>query len=235
MKKVAVIDSGSGGLNVLSKLFASAHDCQFLYLADEKNAPYGEKSKQNLIKIAKNLVEMLNYSFHPDVIVFACNTLTACAIRAMRMIYPNINFIGCEPAIKPACQKYNPTEVLLLAKDATIKHSALVKKYADMQTLAIKNLPTLIDQNLFDLNSLIPYLRQQILPYSPKAIVLGCTHFEAIKTQISSFCTAELFSSSEGISKRLGSFCAPHGGNDCFFMTTGSGESLPKFFHYLFN
>ena len=50
------------------------------------------------------------------------------------------------------------------------------KKYADMQTLAIKNLPTLIDQNLFDLNSLIPYLSQQILPYSPKAIRSSMGH-----------------------------------------------------------
>lgn len=235
MKKVAVIDSGSGGLNVLKNLLGSVHDCQFLYLADEKNAPYGQKNKQNLINIAKNLVELLNSFFKPDIIIFACNTLTAAAIKRMRALYPHIIFVGCEPAIKPACEKYDESEVLLLATPATIKYSALAKKYPRMRTLAIQNLPTLIDQNLFDLDCLTPYLKQNILPLLPKAIVLGCTHFEAIKAQISSFCDAELFASSQGIAKRLNCFCPQSGGNDCFFMTTGEGESLPKFFHYLFN
>lgn len=235
MKKVAVIDSGSGGLNVLKSLLNSVHDCQFLYLADEKNAPYGEKSKQNLIKIAKSLVDFLNSFFKPDIIIFACNTLTAASIKSMRNLFPQITFIGCEPAIKPACEKYAQSDVLLLATPATIKYSALAKKYNDMQKLAIDNLPSLIDENLFDLDALTDYLQENILPLSPKAIVLGCTHFEAIKQQISSFCDAELFASSQGIAKRLNTFCPSSGGNDCFFMTTGDGESLPKYFHYLFN
>ena len=235
MKKVAVIDSGSGGLNVLKNLFACAHDCQFLFLADEKNAPYGDKDKKTLINIAKYLVDFLNSFFKPDIVVFACNTLTAAAIRSVRKLYPQITFIGCEPAIKPACQKFAENEVLLLATNTTLKCSPLLKKYPQVRTLSIQNLPSLIDQNLFDLDCLTPLLKQHIQLVSPRAIVLGCTHFEAIKPQIKSFCDCQFFGSSEGIGKRLCEFCPSSGGNDCFFMTTGEGDSLAKYYHYFFN
>lgn len=233
MKKVAVIDSGSGGLNTLKKLFYSASGCQFLFLADEKNAHYGEKSASELKNIACELIDFLNSFFMPDIIVIACNTLTAAAIDYVRKKYPKITFIGCQPAIKPAYQKYAPSDILLLATPTTLKECKILRKYKGINSLSIDSLPSLIDQNLFDLDSLTDYLEEWIAPFSPKAIVLGCTHFEAIKKQISSFSNAELFTSSEGIAKRLNQYCHDGGGNDCSFMTTGSGESLPKFFHYL--
>ncbi len=233
MKKVAVIDSGSGGLNVLKELFHSSSGCQFLFLADEKNAHYGNKSKAQLQQIACDLVDLLNLFFKPDVIVFACNTLTSAAIDHVRKTYPEITFIGCEPAIKPAREKYAPKDILLLATPTTIKECKLLKKYEGINAISIDSLPSLIDNNLFDLDSLIPYLEENIAPFSPKAIVLGCTHFEAIKNQIAAFSDAELFGSSHGISKRLQEFCHDAGGNDCSFMTTGDGGSLPAYFHYL--
>ena len=233
MKQVAVIDSGSGGLNVLKELFADCKDCNFLFLADEKNAPYGQKSQKELINISCYLIDFLNSFFMPDIIIFACNTLTATTIDFVRKKYKNIIFIGCEPALKPACAKYRQEEVLLLATPVTLEKSKLIKKYKNVNKLAIENLPMLIDKNLFDLDLLVPILKSNIEIYSPKAIVLGCTHFEAIKKQISSFTNAELFGSSIGIAKRLNNFCNKTGGCDCSFMTTGDGSSLANFYHYL--
>ncbi len=231
MKKVAVIDSGSGGINVLKQLFLTCHDCKFLYLADEKNAPYGEKTLFQLQEIAAELIDFLQKVFAPEIIVFACNTLTATAIEYVREKYPNIIFVGSQPALKPACQKYGEENVLLLATPTTIRESQFLHSYPNVATLSIDGLPTLIDENLFELENLIPLLQESLLPYSPKAIVLGCTHFEALK-EVLSFKNAELFSSSEGIAKRLSEFCSQQGGNDVNFMTTGSGESLAKFYSY---
>lgn len=232
MKKIAVIDSGSGGINILKNLVKSVSGCQFLYLADDKNSPYGNKSKQELIKIGKNLVTLLQSFFNPDIVVVACNTLTSTAISTLRETFPEIKFIGCEPALKPACKKYEQREVLLLATPATIANSRLVKLYPHVHTLAIDNLPKMIDQNLFELDLLIPLLRENIQPLQPKAIVLGCTHFEGIKNQILSFSNAELFFSSDGISRQLGKLTTDEGGNDVSFMTTGDGETLSKYYHY---
>lgn len=232
MKKIAVIDSGSGGINVLKNLFKSLSGCQFLYLADDKNSPYGNKSKQELIEIGKNLVVFLQSFFNPEIVVVACNTLTSAAISTLRETFPEIKFIGCEPALKPACNKYRQEDVLLLATPATIANSRLVKLYPHVRTLAIDNLPKKIDQNLFELDLLIPLLRENIQPLQPKAIVLGCTHFEGIKDQISSFSDVELFSSSDGILRQLGKLTTDEGGNSVSFMTTGDGGTLSKYYHY---
>ena len=156
---------------------------------------------------------------------------TATAIEYVREKYPNIIFVGSQPALKPACQKYGEENVLLLATPTTIRESQFLHSYPNVATLSIDGLPTLIDENLFELENLIPLLQESLLPYSPKAIVLGCTHFEALK-EVLSFKNAELFSSSEGIAKRLSEFCSQQGGNDVNFMTTGSGESLAKFYSY---
>lgn len=232
MKKVAVIDSGSGGINVLKSMFQSAHGCQFLYLADDKHSPYGDKSKSELINIGIELVAFLQSFFKPDIVVIACNTLTSTAISSLRKTFSDIQFIGCEPALKPACEKHRQEKVLLLATPATIKHNRLIAAYPQVRTLAIDNLPTLIDQNLFELDALTDLLREKIQPFNPDAIVLGCTHFEAIKKQLSSFSQAKLFSSSQGIARMLSRFAIDEGGNDVSFMTTGDGESLGKYFHY---
>lgn len=232
MKKIAVIDSGSGGINVLKSMFSSARGCQFLYLADDKNSPYGNKSEQELIEIGTNLVVFLQSFFAPDIIVIACNTLTSAALSTLRKTFPNIKFIGCEPALKPACEKYKQEDVLLLATPATIANSRLVKSYPHVRTLAIDNLPKLIDENLCQLDVLTPLLAENIEPFQPKAIVLGCTHFEGIKKQLSSFSQAEFFFSSDGISRQLGKLATNDGGNDVSFMTTGDGETLGKYFHY---
>lgn len=232
MKKVAVIDSGSGGVNVLKYLFKNVQGCQFLYLADDKNSPYGEKGKKQLKKIGENLVIFLQSFFNPDIIIIACNTLTSTAIELLRKKFPDIVFIGCEPAIKPACKKYDQTDVLLLATPATIKHNHLIGTYPHVRTLAIKNLPKLIDENLFELDCLQPLINQQLKSFKPKAIVLGCTHFEAIRNQILRAQNVELFSSCEGIAKRLQQYLdETEKSNEVSFMCTQE-TSPAKYYHY---
>lgn len=232
MKKVAVIDSGSGGINVLKSAFASAHGCQFLYLADDAHSPYGNKSKSELIEIGAHLVSFLQSFFAPDIVIVACNTLTSAALPTLRKRFSNIKFIGCEPALKPACKSYKQEEVLLLATPVTIKYNRLINMYPHVRTLAIDNLPKLIDENLGQLDVLTPLLAENIQPFQPNAIVLGCTHFEGIKKQIASFSQAQLFSSSDGIARQLNKFATDEGGNDVSFMSTGDGETLGKYFHY---
>ena len=233
MKNVAIIDSGSGGINVLKTLLQECEGFNFLYLADTAYAPYGEKSKKFLKSRAEELVLFLKKIFSPEIIVFACNTLTAVAIKSVRKSHPEIEFVGCEPAIKPACEKFDQKDVLVLATPVTIKESRLIKKYPQLQTMALPELPMLIDQNLFELENLNEYLAQILKDASSPAVVLGCTHFEAVRGQIADLTGAEIFGSSEGIAKRLQTFSDGDHQTNCSFMTTGDPEILPKFYHYL--
>ena len=233
MKKVAIIDSGSGGINVLRTLMAECKGFQFLYLADTEFAPYGEKTKKDLVKRAEKLVLFLKQIFNPEIIIFACNTLTAVAIKEMRKAFPEIEFIGCEPAVKPDCEEFDQEKVLILATPVTLNRSELIKRYPFVKKKSIKNLPKLIDENLFELEKLDETLLRELKDLKISAVVLGCTHFEAIRKQIENITGAKIFGSSEGIAKRLSHFSDGTNEVCCSFMTTGKNEDLIKFYYFL--
>ena len=73
MKKIAVFDSGFGSISVIreiQKIFKG----ELIYFADQKNFPYGKKSKSQLTKIITNRIKFLEEKFNPDLIVVGSNT-----------------------------------------------------------------------------------------------------------------------------------------------------------------
>lgn len=233
MKNVAIIDSGSGGVNVLKILMKQCRGFNFLYFADNKCAPYGDKDTDFLNKRAVEIVSLLEKIFKPEIIIFACNTLTSVAIKNVRKMFPNIIFIGCEPAIKPACEEFNQEEVLLLATKVTIDNCQLIKKFPKVKKIVVPNLPKLIDENLFEVKNLSEYLQNQLDGINYSAIVLGCTHFEALRPVLADISKAKLFGSNMGIAKMLARYESKDEGNNCSFMVSGNEGELPKLFHYL--
>lgn len=233
MKRVAIIDSGSGGVNVLKSLMTNCKGFDFLYFADNEFAPYGEKSSAFLQARANELVGFFQKIFAPEIVIFACNTLTAVAIEEARKNFPHLKFIGCEPALKPACEQFDQKDVLLLATEVTTKKCRLVKSYPNIQKKVIPSLPKLIDEHLFELEVLQPYLEENLKDLKFSAIVLGCTHFEAIRQNLCQISGAKLFGSNFGIAKMLSSFGGEGEQNSCSFMTSGNPDNLPKLFHFL--
>lgn len=232
MKKVAIIDSGSGGVNVMARCKKLCPYCNYLLFLDEKNLPYGEKSEEELKKIAIDLVENIKNIFNPEIIIIGCNTLTSVAISSLRIMFPQIIFIGSEPALLPAVREFNIKDVLVLATDVTIKNCRMLKDWQDI-CFCPKNLPKIIDDNLFDRKNIELYLEDALQGKKAKAVVLGCTHFEGIKPELSKILNyPKFFDTSEGIAKRLLSFCDTS--NNCQFqiMTSGNGRNIGKFYHY---
>ena len=200
MKKIVFIDSGIGGLHIMracEKIIDNAH---FIYVADTLNAPYGEKKSRFLRKNALKLLKKLDCFYSPDAFVIACNTLTITAIKTLRK-HIKIPIIGVEPALKKA--KINGGDTILLATPRTLKNykkldrkitKSLKKEYSAQNLiypkeqkifkLAIKNLPTQIENNLENLSALKPliekYLNQKQFE-NVENLVLGCTHFIALK------------------------------------------------------
>lgn len=208
--KIGVFDSGIGGTTVLAAIKIILPDEEYKYTADSKNCPYGEKSEEELKQIvSKNTEELKKWG--AEIIVIACNTATTKCINYLREKYPELQFVGTEPAIKLAAET-NAKNILVMATPGTIA-SERTKSLAEenrregqnITLLACPGLADTIEQNL-DINKKLAELFQDLNSknYQPDVIVLGCTHYSLIKPEIQSFFpSAKLVDGNEGVAKRV--------------------------------
>lgn len=206
--KIGFFDSGKGGTSVLSAVKSLLPDAEYKYIADSKNCPYGEKSDVDLKKITKLHVDNLK-SWGAEIIVIACNTATTRCIEYLRGEFPELKFVGTEPAIKLAAES-NAKNILVMATPGTIKSErlqTLVKSNQKPgQNITLLACPGLADAIEHDQN--IASTLDQILEGIPTAdfdlVVLGCTHYSLIKPEIQQkFPSAKLVDGNEGVAKRV--------------------------------
>ena len=115
---IGVFDSGIGGISIWKEIVSLLPNEDTIYLADSKNAPYGQKSKENIIALSiKNTEYLIGRGC--KIIVVACNTATTNAIAYLRANY-DVPFIGIEPAIKPAALKTKTKNIGILATKGTL-------------------------------------------------------------------------------------------------------------------
>ena len=118
-KKIGILDSGIGGTTVLNEIIKLLPKEDYVYYADSKNNPYGEKSPKEIYKIVENIVEFLLKEKDCKMIVIACNTATTRCMKKLKEKYKDIPFVGTVPAIKVACDN-NYKHTLVLATPSTI-------------------------------------------------------------------------------------------------------------------
>lgn len=235
MKNVLLIDSGSGGINILKECVKVVPSCNYLMFCDNKNLPYGNKTKEKLQEITLENLKNIYAFFKFDIVILACNTLTCTCLDVCRQKFPNVIFIGTVPAIKPALKEFKAEEILVLATEVTIKHNILINKTPN---LILKPMPTLasdIDNSLDELSVLKEGLQKQLQGYKPKAVVLGCTHYIAIKDILGDILgnDVKFFAPANGIARRLKSFVDDKQITyQLQFMVTASQECLPRFWYY---
>ena len=212
--KIGVFDSGMGGLTVLHRAARMLPYADFLYYADEKNVPYGEKTREEIIAFADEAVRYM-VEKGVDAVVIACNTATSCAIRFLREKY-GIPFVGMEPAVKLAVEKYSVPgkRVLVTATPLTVREEKLarliekVDKEHIADTLALPGLVRFAERNEFCSAQVEEYLRLCLYGYntsSYSAVVLGCTHFNYFKDTFRKLLAPEtaIVDGSEGTVRRL--------------------------------
>ena len=208
MKRIGVFDSGIGGLTVLEELKKLLPNEDYLFYADSKNCPYGEKSDTELYDITSNIVD---YLINKDckIIVIACNTATTRCIKYLRDKYKDMTFIGTEPAIKVACDR-DYKNILVMATPATIaseRTSILVndnkKDYENVYLVPCEGLADAIETDNFKKQEeIISSIYNEYKDKEIDAIVLGCTHYPHIKDLISKYFTnAELLDGGNGVAR----------------------------------
>lgn len=211
--KIGLFDSGIGGTTILNAIKKILPNVEYKYIADTKNCPYGEKSAEELRKITSARTKELA-DWGAEIIVIACNTATAGHITYLREKYPNIKFVGTEPAIKVAADS-GAKNILVLATPNTITSDRtkilIEKNQKPGQNIELLSCPGLADtiekyystDNRQPIIDLLKTLFENIT-IIPDTIVLGCTHYSLIKELISSFFpSAKLVDGSAGVARRV--------------------------------
>lgn len=186
---IGVFDSGVGGISVLRELVALMPEEDFIYYGDSLHAPYGTKTHDEVHQYVLAIVEKLLMQ-DVKIIVIACNTATSVSIRILRQLYPQVHFVGIEPAIKPAAEHRPGTRVLVMATPMTLSEEKFQKNVARFQEMAdfipvpCPGLMELIEGGHLSDEPARTYLTRLLAPYFTQpvgAIVLGCTHYPFIR------------------------------------------------------
>ena len=211
--KIGFFDTGLGGATIFKEAYKEING-DFIYLADIKNSPYGVKDFETVkVLTEQNIVTLMNLGC--KIIVLACNTATSAAISFLRLKYPDIIFIGAEPAIKPALENCNNMKILLTATSLTLKGNKLfhlltkLNGVNNVELLPLDELVEFADESSkirYDLAE--EYLNQKFSKYNFdnfSGIVLGCTHFPIFKDVFRSILPKhmEIYDSSDGITNNL--------------------------------
>lgn len=194
---IGFFDSGVGGISVLKTAFSLMPNENYIYYGDNLNAPYGEKSEEEIKELS---LAAAAYLFEKGVkaIVVACNTATSTSVREMRERF-SLPVISMEPAVKPALEASPGGRVLVLATPATVSQqrylSLLDKLKAGDRVISVGcgGLAELVEQGRADEASVHAYLAEKLRFLSGEevaGVVIGCTHYSFIENEIKSYIDA---------------------------------------------
>lgn len=188
---IGFFDSGVGGTSIWKEVITLLPKENTIYLSDSKNAPYGEKSKDQIIDLCiKNTDFLLKQNC--KLIVVACNTATTNAIDYLRTTY-KVPFIGIEPAIKPASLVTKTKTIGILATKGTLnsklfeKTTSLLSKDIIIKETVGKGLVELIENGKLystEMTSLLKSYLKPMIANNIDSLVLGCTHYPYLISQI---------------------------------------------------
>jgi glutamate racemase len=182
---VGMFDSGIGGLSVLRAIRGQMPEEDVIYLGDQGHIPYGPRPMQQIREFSEAITNFL-LAQEAKIIVVACNTASAAALKHLRKIFPQVQFVGMEPAVKPAVEHTRTGRVGVLATPATFQgalYASVVERFASGVQLFQNTCDGLVqrieagdldgdDTRIILETALLPMLENNI-----DTVVLGCTHY----------------------------------------------------------
>jgi len=183
--KIGILDSGIGGLTVLKSLLRKCPDHEYIYYGDTIHLPYGEKSREEIIGYANNIINFFE-SENIDLIIIACGTLSS----NKEFLKSKKRLIDIISPLKGKLDNYN--KISIMATPLSIKTNAF-KKYINTKIDLIscpKLVPIIESEDYSDLDNVLEkYLENSI---DSDALILGCTHYPIVKDSIIKFFNKEI-------------------------------------------
>ena len=189
---IGVFDSGAGGLTILSALRQELSYENYIYFGDTAHCPYGTRSDAEIIDLSVQANRFL-IELGVKLIVVACNTASQAALNTLRATFPSVHFVGVIPAVKPAARATKKGRIGIAATNQAAKAiylQQLIDEFAGgIQAYAVgcPELVTLVERGELDgpaVEETVKQVLQPILLEDVDVIVLGCTHFPALRPVI---------------------------------------------------
>ncbi len=212
--RIGIFDSGIGGLNIAAAIRQALPSERLLYFGDNAHVPYGERKADEIIGFSTAITEALLGNGCRSIVI-ACNTASSVALVPLRERFPQVPFVGMEPAVKPAAEHTRSGVVGVLATRATVEGRAMADvverfgKGVEVISQACPGLAHRIDGGDFDGPQTEALLRGWIEPMLERgidALVLGCTHYPLVRPLIEQIAGqgVRVIEPSEAIARRLG-------------------------------
>ncbi len=185
---IGIFDSGVGGLSVLRAIRAQMLEESILYFGDQVHIPYGPRPMMQIRDFSEAITQFL-LKHDAKIIVVACNTASAAALKYLRETFPDVDFVGMEPAVKPAAEHTQTGKVGVLATPATFQgalYASVVERFANGVELfqnTCNGLVQQIEQGNLQGEETHHILSEALLPMLEKnidTVVLGCTHYPLV-------------------------------------------------------
>lgn len=206
---IGVFDSGLGGLTVVREINRLLPAENVLFLADQANLPYGEKTPTEISRLIKAAVPTL-IAEGAKVVVIACNSASVATIEELRVQYPETPFVGVIPAIKPAIERTKTGTIAVFATNATLNSSlyaGLKETHAGEVTvleIACPEWVGMVESGRFAEEKVRKPV-EQALEAGADQLVLGCTHYPFLTDLLAEVVAdrAELVDSGAGVARQV--------------------------------
>ena len=182
---IGVFDSGVGGLSVLRAMRELMLTEHLIYFGDQEHVPYGLRPVEEVRAFSEGITRFLLLE-GAKLIVVACNTASAAALTFLRQNFPDVMFVGMEPAVKPAAETTRSGVVGVLATPATFQgalYASVVERFANEVELLQSTCPGLVQEiekgNLAgrETREILESALRPMLEKNIDTVVLGCTHY----------------------------------------------------------
>lgn len=182
--KIGVFDSGIGGLTVLKSLI-SKYKAHYIYFGDTLNIPYGEKSKDELLKLTEKIIRFFEKE-KVDLIIVACGTVSSNIYDELSK-KTNIKMINIVYNIIDLIKKDNPSNIAVLATKKTIDSHIFKNNINNIIEISCPKIVPYIEKNIGNINDILKEYLSYIKEKHINNIVLGCTHYPLIKEDIQKY------------------------------------------------
>ncbi|MFC6175734.1 glutamate racemase [Companilactobacillus huachuanensis] len=194
-RPIGVLDSGLGGLTVVKEVIRQLPNENIIFIGDEARMPYGVKTREQIISYTR---EMVQYLISQDVklIIYGCNTATANALAQLRTEF-TVPMIGViKPGAQAAVKVSKTGSIGIIGTESTINSKSYSQTIAAIDSkvnvlgIAAQKFVSIVEADKINSQEAEDNISETLLPFKDSdydTLILGCTHFPMLKTQINKY------------------------------------------------